>query len=454
MNPAFPLCKKRISGGIMSCAIGLLYQLPVKIASDTLAYLSPNQLEALRKISEKTHRLVLHHLIYTNQGQKVICPQIFDEISFAKLVGRSLCIKSENSRCLKAWDISSNRPHTLAKLPDDETLFELVDNRLYLVSASSGLQVLDPNSGDIIRQCSLENFAAQGTPSYFKFCQNHLYCCFENSRLLCWNIDNGQIDASFYGLSSKVTHLIAQGNLVAVSSEDNSLTIWFRHGQNPLSICKGHQHAVRQIALCNSLLISASIGGSIRFWDLATSQCIKTYVTHMPYFTLHDTLLYTPSVTDPCRIDVIDLTSLSITACTSRHEKPIVCCFKDGDIVYTGAVNGSIVRTMNSTEYIVFQQRHKGAVTKIMPLDDGLVVSYGQDQTAKVWKAETGELLQSFVLEHFNLNTFMYSQGRIIFVSEMNIFGAYDYSKPIPTSTSPRIAALIPTGTSLQNIGL
>lgn len=81
----------------------------------------------------------------------------------------------------------------------------------------------------------------------------------------------------------------------------------------------------------------------------------------------------------------------------------------------------------------------------IFPSIDGFLTTYSRDQTAKMWNAATGECLQTFALKNFDLKTLLFSCGKILFVSETNIFGAIDYSKPVAVTTSPRTVAYIPT---------
>jgi hypothetical protein len=110
-----------------------------------------------------------------------------------------------------------------------------------------------------------------------------------------------------------------------------------------------------------------------------------------------------------------------------------------------GLTNGVVKRLEIGPEprEMASYRGHKGAIKLIYALNEGFLVTYARDETAKLFNAATGELLTTYELRNFQLKELLFSIGRVFFVSSMNIFGGFNYTPMEPVSTSPRTAAFL-----------
>lgn len=389
----------------MADPVHLFDALSQKEISARLANYLPEELEAFQKTSEAANQLVLHHLIYNNQGQRVTYPQFLDELSLARPLSQRVCFLTQEPFSIMSWDVTTKQAETVVKLPDDNCLIELLNEKIYLWTKKKGLEILDPSTGTPVTQCPLEGLQTSEYLAYFKFFGNRLYGAFYDGTFLAWSTVTGKIEACFKQLESPITHLIEQEGFVAISCKDGTLRLWPLQGGAPLVILRDTVEPIDKLAIYKSTLITASFKTCLCFWDLETGQKSLTLLKKNAIFALVDHWLYTPSSGDAKRLAMINVL-------TGKEERQ-------------------------------FDNRHKGPISMICTMGDGLIATYGADQTAKIWKAKSGELLQSFELQGFDLRTMIYLQGKIIFLSKMNIFGAYDFTRPISVSTSPRIAFVL-----------
>jgi len=75
------------------------------------------------------------------------------------------------------------------------------------------------------------------------------------------------------------------GQMLASSSEDQTIRLWDVTSQSLLQELHGHSNRIRWVTFSpdGQTLASSSDDGTIKLWDRQTAACLKTLINERPY---------------------------------------------------------------------------------------------------------------------------------------------------------------------------
>ena len=201
------------------------------------------------------------------------------------------------------------------------------------------------------------------------------------------------------------------GDSVATAGHGNSIFIWrpselpsFDVGnalrgertQSEFQRWSGHTGAVQSVrySKAGDLLVSASRDNSVKVWDVEAGQSLKTFRGHFG------------------EVRAVDISS---------DTKTVVSGSKDGRAIAWNIADYQEIRVLNGRQLT----GHSNAILSASFSSDGTeVVTASQDQTSRIWKTSSGELLQTLAEGH----QFLASDGIFIHDGKILITSAADDS--------------------------
>ena len=278
--------------------------------------------------------------------------------------GGGLIVSGSTDKCLRVrrCDTGSSvgvvlRGHTggvtsVCALGDGRVVSGSADGTLRIWRAVEGTQLVQmPCSGGVISSvtcvCVLDGRIVSGS---------------RDGQLRMWDAGNGALLSACVAHKRKeVTSVCAGGGGRLVSgSNDGALLMWDTTVAPWKSTkCKGHEGAIRSLAVQGGTLVSASLDRKLRFWDGA-GKCVKA-------------------------VEVYGSAILCL------------CVLQDGRIV--SGSDDKVLRVWDGTVDADARGRlppqgHRKAVTCACVLDENHVVSGSEDHTLRVWEKATGKCVR------------------------------------------------------------
>ena len=164
---------------------------------------------------------------------------------------------------------------------NEDTVGSADGSSLHIWSIKTGVKSLDLNMST-----SSGVRCLQYLPSVNGVCGNFLAAGLGNSKINIYNIannSNGNLVTILSGHTSLVNDfaLISYGNLLASSSWDKTVRIWYLVTCTLKYILNGHTSAVYGIRLITSdILASGASDSTIRLWNLTSGSLIRTLMNH------------------------------------------------------------------------------------------------------------------------------------------------------------------------------
>ena len=192
-----------------------------------------------------------------------------------------------------------------------------------------------------------------------------------DARMQLWAGDTGQLLASMEGHTGKINRarVLKDGRILSLS-EDKTLRLWSQDTGECLAVLEGHE---------------GSVGGGREFENGRIVSWDHGEVSWDP----GGWLFIWPSEEQPAfaafklKLDIDDVLEL-----------------QGGRIAVWSHLYGGEhvihIRSLTSTEDKVTLRGHTGAVQGVVELRDGRLLSWSQDETLRLWSAETGEHLACF----------------------------------------------------------
>jgi WD40 repeat protein len=202
------------------------------------------------------------------------------------------------------------------------------------------------------------------------------------------------------GHSGSVNALAALGDGRVVSaSEDCSLRVWDLATGETVRTLEGHADSVNAVAaLREGRLVCGSGDGSVRVWDLATGETVRTLEGH------GDSVRAVAALPDGRVVSGSDDRSLRVwdlatgeAALTLKGHAPVlaVAALPNGRIV-SGSDDCSLrVWDLATGETVRTLAGHTDWVNAVAALPDGRVVSGSEDGSLRVWDLTGGETLRT-----------------------------------------------------------
>ncbi|EPZ32697.1 hypothetical protein O9G_000772 [Rozella allomycis CSF55] len=196
-------------------------------------------------------------------------------------------VYNDHSDFVKCMDIAYNKK-LLASGSSDKTIVvrSLIDNSIVTTikahSRAVEALVIDPNeefifsasSDRTIKQWRLdtgemvETFEGHVTSVYCLWFDNdYLYSGSADNTIRQWDI-NAKKQTALFEHNDWVKSVIVIGQYLIGGSRDENMYIWDINTEKQVGMIQGHHDQVQRIAQYNSMLISVSLDGTLRRWNL------------------------------------------------------------------------------------------------------------------------------------------------------------------------------------------
>lgn len=229
----------------------------------------------LKCLHELEHTSPVHAIIITNNSIITGCAD-----------GSVWVWSITTKKCLLSLQISTGAIHTLIKL----------DNNHIIVAAHGDKTIyeLNLNTGNTVRVF----YAETPVVSMVKG-GDYLIANDKIGQLYIWQIDSGE-ELDFGGYTKPDVTYVTLINLengtrvLLTGSADGTIYIWHPNENDIIFTLKGHLAPIfKAYKKTDAILATYSYDGTVKFWDLQTSTCLKTIHYNPNMYITHDTKLTT-----------------------------------------------------------------------------------------------------------------------------------------------------------------
>ena len=208
-----------------------------------------------------------------------------------------------------------------------------------------------------------------------------------------WIPDAETLQATLHGHTASVLSVAfsSDGSLLASGSADGTIRIWNPHTETLQATLHGHTASVLSVAFSpdGSLLASGSADGTVRLWNLVTETLQATLQAHMASvlsvaFSPDGLLL--ASASDDGLVGLWDPHTETLQA-TLGHESPVlsVAFSPDSDLLATGSTDGTARLWDPHTPQLTATLGHESPVESVA-FDGNMLVTGSQDGKVRQWE--------------------------------------------------------------------
>ncbi|GAB4226134.1 MAG: hypothetical protein Kow0032_03190 [Methyloligellaceae bacterium] len=191
----------------------------------------------------------------------------------------------------------------------------------------------------------------------------------DDGMLRLWDLKSGALLHKFTGHKAKVVDIAVSpdGRLAATASWDRTVRLWDLHSMTPGPVLKGHSGPVNAVAFTRRDgkplgLYSASYDGTIRAWDMATGDLVRTVYRHG--WGINGL----KALADPRKLlfgslngaaGIIDIEAGEISTVLNPHEGPVLALAvsQDESLIATAGGDGR-VNVWNTADWSLKEQHH------------------------------------------------------------------------------------------------
>ncbi|KJH49670.1 WD domain, G-beta repeat protein [Dictyocaulus viviparus] len=222
-----------------------------------------------------------------------------------------------------------------------------------------------------------------------------------------WSARDGSLIHTLHGHTSTVRCMSLCRNILVSGSRDTTLRAWNIETGMCEQYLTGHVAAVRcvQFDLDNGRIVSGAYDFTIKVWDFETGICKYTLTGHTNrvYSLLLDArrnIVVSGSLDTTIRVwDIFDGTCISVlsghhslTSGMQLRGDILVSCNADSDVRVWNIRDGSCMYRLHGPN------GHTSAITSLQFLDNGIVVTSGDDGAVKLWDVMKGEFIRDLVV--------------------------------------------------------
>ena len=159
----------------------------------------------------------------------------------------------------------------------------------------------------------------------------------------------------------------------------------------------GHKQLVTSLDFCSDRLVSASLDGTCKVWDIATTNLLKTLDHGSISVNCIQVQGYTlVSGTSDTTASIWNLRTYTRDFVLSGHTDSIQCIAINDNLVATGSADNTCrIWTADCGNRKHVLKEHTGEIS-CLQLSEGTLVTGSLDKTCKSWDPETGTVLQTF----------------------------------------------------------
>jgi WD40 repeat protein len=262
---------------------------------------------------------------------------------------------------MQLWNLASGQLICPLESQSDSVLAVTVtpDNQC-TVASRRDVRVLDLPSGQLIR--ILEGHKGPATAVVVSR-DNKLIASGSSDRTVrVWDRASGQLLRTLETGSGPVRGVAVSPDNELIIAANGAAVLVFQLATKPIPPANGHSERVLAIAVTtdNRTIVSGSMDNTVRIWDLASGQLVRTLEGHS---------------------GGVD------TVAVSRDNKVIVSGSRDRTVRIWELASGRLVRTLEGHSHWVSGV----AVTS----DNRMIVSGSSDKTVRIWDLASGQLVRS-----------------------------------------------------------
>ncbi|XP_059143186.1 F-box/WD repeat-containing protein 7-like [Physella acuta] len=371
--------------------------LPETTALRVLSHLSPRDLLAAAMVCKRWN-----HLASNNDLWKSICQNTKIEIP----VGSKPSWKDvyrDNYFLRRNWD--NGRCKTSEFLGHTQSVQCVACDLDHVVSGSADktLRVWDIRTGQLQQTLTGHTKTVFCVQFYTKILV--VSGSFDNT-IKIWNLRTGEATRTILAHDNQIWCLKVRGNLLASGSQDKTAKLWNIGRSLLLQTFKGHSGVVFGVDISedSQIVITSSGDGSVRLWNRATGQSMKSVWVDLKHSIMSVSYSHRYFV---CAYD------------------RFVCLYKDGNLLGTFEEHRKRVESVK----LKITDPEKG---------EGYFVTAGQDGLIKYWNIQQEESVQTYRAHSEPINNLHVDDLCIASASSDHTIRLYDFNigRPQPKRSS------------------
>jgi WD40 repeat protein len=196
-----------------------------------------------------------------------------------------------------------------------------------------------------------------------------------------------------------------KGQLLASSSDDQTIRLWDSQTGECLKTLRGHQDWIQSVRFSadGQLLASGSRDQTIKLWDWRTGECLQTLQGHterIKSIAFHPRGLWLASGSDDQAIRLWEVATGLCVRVMQGHQGWVmsVAFSPEGDLLASGSADQMIKIWDMKTGHCLrtLTGHHQRVVSVAFSPNGQYLASGGSDCTVRLWAAKTGVLLKTF----------------------------------------------------------
>ena len=364
-----------------------------------------NLIDGTRKVIYTHHKNTISSLAFSHDSTKITTCSLYDTT-------------------IKIWDVENSKlPMNIIVKSKYEAAYGIMfspnDNNL-MAYDDEAISIWNVQTGELI--CTIgslkerRKYNNRFTYASFNHNGDKIISASELTLITIWDSSTGKILDSFRGHEKEITQVqfYNDDNFIITSSLDKTVKLW--NNKTIVSSFDGHESGVSRFILYNDKIITASIEGIIRFWDIKEQTCIKVLKGHsqairsLAILELDDTCLYSSSDDETIRIWY---TKADYSDFTLYGHKDLISCVRlsnDGKkIVSTDSKEIKIWDLNNGKCLKTFSEQSRYTDSVCFSPKDDLILTASSDNMIKFFDSETGILKKTLSGHNDYINTICFN---------------------------------------------
>ena len=210
----------------------------------------------------------------------------------------------------------------------------------------------------------------------------------------CSFVANTAFDISSFG----ALNLRTLDRFLVSCSEDKTIKMWDFATKECIRTLEGHTDNINCIDMLeNGQLVSGSEDKLIKVWDLGNGFCLNTIPNRFIAFRLKVLSGNRVACGSLKKIQVWDLNTKTCIQTLVGHKYAIQCLISLPDETLASCSEDKTIKLWDLNESTCVQtfNGHTDIVFSLLLLKDGNLASGSQDKTVKIWKRDTGECIKT-----------------------------------------------------------